>query len=349
MITSDNNTILQETIVHHVGNKASSEGMLLSAAPLDVSSEVNELLLRYFLSPFKGQEYYNLQRESDAATPSVVYGCMCAIFDNPDALTEQSAVLAKYLYEQATGAKVKGGDFFVAYLKNCLIDGETLDAVGLFKSENQEAFLKIFPRGERFDVSADNGININKLDRGCLVFNTERENGFLTAIAGCSRSISEEQYWTDSFLNAIQRKDDFFRTQQAISLCKNFVTQRLPETFEVTKADQADMLNKSVTFFKENDSFDVDEFAQEVITDPEAIKSFKSYKHEFDRDSDDKLPERFDISEAAVKRQARALKSVIKLDKNFHIYVHGQREYIVRGYDDKTGMHFYQLFFKEEE
>jgi hypothetical protein len=348
MITGDN-TILQEAIVHRVGSKASGEGMLLSAAPLSVSSETGDLLLRYFLSPFKGQEYYNLPREGDAAAPSVAYGCICAIFDNPDTLTEQSAALAKHLYEQGSGAKVKGGDFFVAYLKGCMLDGEALDAVGLFKSENQEAFLKVFPRGESFDVSADSGISISKMDRGCLVFNAERENGFLVAIAGSSRSAGEEQYWTDCFLNAVQRKDDFFRTQQAISLCKNFVTQRLPETFEVTKADQADMLNKSVNFFKGNDSFDADEFAREVIADPKAIESFKSYRHELDRDSDDKLPERFDISEAAVKRQARALKSVIKLDKNFHIYVHGKREYISRGYDEETGLYFYQLFFKEEE
>ncbi|MDR0688232.1 MAG: nucleoid-associated protein, partial [Prevotellaceae bacterium] len=329
MITS-NDAILQEVVVHRVGSKAGSEGMLLSAAPLSVSSEVGELLLRYFLSPFKEQGYYCLRREGGAAAPSVAYGCVCAIFDNPDALMEQSVALAKHLYEQGDSAGAKGGDLFVVYLKNCMMDGETVDAVGLFKSENQETFLKIFPRGERFDVSAHSGININKLDRGCLIFNADRENGFLAAIAGSSRSISDEQRWTDCFLGVAQRKDDFFRTQQAISLCKSFVTQRLPEAFEVTKADQADMLNKSAKFFKENDSFDIDEFAQEVIAEPEAIKSFKSYKRELDRDSDsdDKIPERFGISEAAVKRQARVLKSVIKLDKNFHIYVHGRREYI---------------------
>jgi hypothetical protein len=348
MITS-NNTILQQIVVHHVGSKAGNEGMLLSAAPLSVSSEVGELLLRYFLSPFKEQGYYNLQHDGGAAGANVVYGSVCAIFDNPDTLSEQSVVLAKHLYEQGDNAKTKGGDLFVVYLKDCMLDGEAMDAVGLFKSENQETFLKVFPHGEHFDISADSGININKLDRGCLIFNTDRESGFLAAIAGSSRSISEEQYWTDCFLRIVQRKDDFFRTQQAISLCKSFVTQRLPEAFEVTKADQADMLNKSVKFFKENDSFDIDEFAQEVIAEPEAIKSFKSYKREFDSDSDDKIPERFDISEAAVKKQARVLKSVIKLDKNFHIYVHGRREYITRGYDEKTGLYFYQLFFREEE
>ncbi|MDR0710822.1 MAG: nucleoid-associated protein [Prevotellaceae bacterium] len=348
MITN-NNTTLQEVAAHHVGSKAGGEGLLLSAAPVSVGSEASELLLRYFLSSFKTQEYYTLRSEGSASDPNAVYDCVCAIFDNPETLVEQSVALAKRLYEQGSDNKIKGGDFFVAYLKDCMVDGETLDAVGLFKSENQEAFLKLQLRDERFYIKADSGISINKPDRGCLIFNTEREEGFLVAITGNSRSISEEQYWTDCFLNAVQRKDDFFRTQQAISLCKSFVTQRLPEAFEVSKADQADMLNKSVKFFKENDSFSVDEFAQEVIADPEAIKSFKSYKREFDRDSDDKIPEQFDISEAAVKRQARTLKSVIKLDKNFHIYVHGKREYISRGYDEETGMHFYQLFFREEE
>jgi hypothetical protein len=347
MITS-NNTTLQAVVAHHVGSKAGDEGVRLSAAPMSVSDEVEALLLSYFLSSFKAQEYYTLRSESGDSESNAVFDSVCAIFDRPDTLVEQSAALAKRLYEQSADSKVKRGYLFVACLKDCMVDGETFDAVGLFKSENQESFLKLLPDDGGLSISADSGLNVSKPDRGCLIFNTERENGFLVAITGSSRSISEEQYWTDGFLNAAQRKDDFFRTQQAIALCKNFVTQRLPETFEVTKADQADMLNKSVKFFKENDSFSIDGFAQEVIADPEAIKSFKSFKHEFDRDGDGEFPEQFEISEAAVKSQARALKSVIKLDKNFHIYVHGRREYISRGYDEATGLHFYQLFFKEE-
>jgi len=38
----------------------------------------------------------------------------------------------------------------------------------------------------------------------------------------------------------------------------------------------------------------------------------------------------FDISKEALKRQTRFLKSVLKLDKNFHIYIHGNRELINR-------------------
>jgi hypothetical protein len=39
---------------------------------------------------------------------------------------------------------------------------------------------------------------------------------------------------------------------------------------------------------------------------------------------------------------------VIKLDKNFHVYIHGDRELVDKGYDDEKGMKFYKLFYSEE-
>ena len=61
------------------------------------------------------------------------------------------------------------------------------------------------------------------------------------------------------------------------------------------------------------------------------------------------LEDNFDISETAVKKQARIMKSVIKLDKNFHVYVHGKRDMITRGYDHERQMRYYQLYFNEED
>ena len=49
-----------------------------------------------------------------------------------------------------------------------------------------------------------------------------------------------------------------------------------------------------------------------------------------------------------MKHYTRVFRDVIKLDKNFHIYVHGDNQYIKKGYDEVTGTHYYQLFFKEE-
>lgn len=101
-------------------------------------------------------------------------------------------------------------------------------------------------------------------------------------------------------------------------------------------------------YFKEKDSFDIDEFANEVIANADGIESFKNYKKSYEEEFDTSIADSFDISDAAVKKQAKAFKSIIKLDKNFHIYIHGNKELIEKGYDDDRVMNFYKVYFKEE-
>ena len=58
------------------------------------------------------------------------------------------------------------------------------------------------------------------------------------------------------------------------------------------------------------------------------------------------LENSFDVNQTAVKKQGRAFKSVIKLDKNFHIYIHGNRNLVEQG-EDEHGK-YYKLYFQEE-
>ena len=108
-------------------------------------------------------------------------------------------------------------------------------------------------------------------------------------------------------------------------------------------------INKSKKFFKEADNFEMEDFTEKVIEDKDMIDSFNGYKKVYESENEMQISNEFDISRSAVKKQSRVMKSVIKLDKNFHIYVHGNREYIVKGFDEKTGMQYYQVFFKEEK
>ena len=78
------------------------------------------------------------------------------------------------------------------------------------------------------------------------------------------------------------RKDEYYNTHNVLSLCKNFVTKELPQQFDVQKADQADLLNRSVQFFKEKDSFDMEEFTNEVFAQSEVIDSFNKYKENYE-------------------------------------------------------------------
>lgn len=346
MIHFDNSTI-DNIVVHKVGNKSADEGIRLSNDVLRVSSEIEAILTTYFVSPFKMEDYFNFYHDTDLNL-NETYNYVSKIFDNPNALYAQSVNLAKHLYEQSSHPKIKGGEFYVVYFRDCIVEGEQVDAVGIFKSENKDTFLKIYPKGEGFEVESQQGININKLDKGCLVFNTEREAGFVVAVVDNTNKGGEALYWIDDFLHLLQRKDDYYQTANAMALCKDFVLQQLPQEYETTRAEQVELLNKSAKFFKDKENFDVEEFANEVIQHAEVIDSFKNFKSEFEREKGVEIANTFEISNPAVKKQNKVFKSVIKLDKNFHIYIHGNSENIRKGFDDELGMNFYQLFFKEE-
>jgi hypothetical protein len=145
------------------------------------------------------------------------------------------------------------------------------------------------------------------------------------------------------------RNDSFNKTNTTLGVYKNFITSKIDDEFDISKADKIDLLNRSMKYFKEKDSFDLDEFSEEVIENPKAIESFKKFSREYNEEFDAGIDQPFDISGAAVKKQSRVFKSVLKLDKNFHIYIHGNKELIEKGFDDDKSMNYYKVYFKEEQ
>ncbi len=346
MIVHEEATI-DKLVIHVTGNKSREEGIRFSKSPVVLSESIKELLARYFLSPFGKNEYFNLLHEADLNLNEVFHFCG-AIFDDSGSFYLNSVNLANHLYNSSVHPKVKTGEFYIAYLSNLIIDGEETDAIGLFKSESRETFLKVYPDDDNYRVDHEDGININKLDKGCLIFNTERESGFVVAAVDNQSKGNEAIYWMDSFLRLKQRNDDFFQTSQTLNLCKEFVTAKLPEVFETDRPAQAELLNKSMKFFREKDEFVMEEFMSEVFTQPEVIETFNEYRRDFEAERGIELSNDFDISGQAVKKLSKVYKSILKLDKNFHVYIHGNRDQIEKGYDEERGMHFYKLYYKEE-
>ena len=345
MIYSENSS-LTAIALHLVGNKSTEAGINLSKTNLYIKDDIRDLLVSYFLTPFTSKEYFQLYHDSGLEY-NVVFGAVAQMFDDPETLYEQSVNLAKYLYDQSTHPKIKGGEFYVVYFKDCIVDGDTVDAVGLFKSENKDTFLKVLHKEGNFNLESEQGINIKKLDKGCLVFNKDRDNGFVVAVVDNTNRGFEAQYWMDDFLHLRQRKDEYSNTHNVMAMAKSFVTQELPKSFEVTKADQIELLNKSLQFFKEKDTFDMDEFAQEVIEQPEVIESFQEYKRNYESENDISIDDSFAISSYAFKKQQRSYKRVINLDKKIQIIINGNRDHIEQGEDERGK--YYKVYYREEE
>ena len=132
-----------------------------------------------------------------------------------------------------------------------------------------------------------------------------------------------------------------------LSLYKNYVVKQLPEEYNINKVDQADLLNRTIQYFKDQQHFTQESFNDEVLHHKEYIDSFDKFQHQYKSENDITIENSFPISPAAVKKQNRSYKSIIKLDKNFHIYVHGDRSKIEHGEDDKG--RFYKLYFTAED
>jgi hypothetical protein len=337
--------------VHHIGNKLQDEHYSLSDDPITFKDDlIPKLLMQYFLTPFeKVNEVYHLMHTSGDLNLNEIYHFAHLAFEDNSRFQEITQQIAKQLYNVSNHPKIKAGELYVAYFNKVQIEGEQLDAIGIFKSETKETYLKVYPDkgGYQLDYE-ENAVNINKLDKGCLIFNTEKENGYKVVVIDQTNRSTDTVYWKDEFLQLKIRNDNFNQTNTTLSIYKNFVTQKLDDDFEMSKADKIDLLNRSMKYFKEKDTFDIDEFTGEVIGNPGAIESFKNYKQQYEEEFETPVPDTFEISSPAVKKQARVYKSVLKLDKNFHIYIHGDNKLIEKGFDDDKALNYYKVYFKEE-
>jgi len=344
------NAQLDLLTAHFVGNQTLDEELKLSTEKIENLDEgVLSLLLQYFTNPFKNTgEYFHLKHESDLAL-NEVYSFVSSIFSDNSTFLEQSQNLAKHLYEKSTHPKIKAGDLYIARFIECGAEEDVVDCVGIFKSESKEKYLKVFSQTGNYELQADEGINIHKLDKGCLIFNMEKEKGYLVVLVDNLNKQEGAQYWKDEFLKVKPREDSYYHTQGFMKLYSNFVHDKLKPEYELSKTDEIDIQNRTVNFFKEREKFDFQEFAKNVIQQPEIIDKFRGFKHEYQEDHELTFAEEFAISDKAVKKQSKFFKSVIKLDKNFHVYVHGNREYIERGVDETTGLNYYKLLFHEEK
>jgi len=339
------NTI-DRIILHYVGNKSNGDGISISDCVMEISRHTKDNIITLVNNSFVSDEYYEFYY-SPKLELNPVYIFIKSVFDDLNSFENQSQNCARHLYDQSTHPKIKGGEFYTVYFKDCIVDGDTVDAVGLFKSENKDTFLKVLREGGNFNLESEQGINIKKLDKGCLIFNKERENGYVVAVVDNTNKGIEAQYWIDDFLHIRQRKDEYANTQNIMAMAKNFVTKELPQKFDVTKADQIDLLNRSLEFFKEKDTFDIEDFANEVIGQPEVIESFNNFKRNYETENDIVIDDNFAISNNAFKKQQRSYKRVIRLDKKIQIIIDGNRDHVEQGEDEKGK--YYKVYYKNEE
>jgi len=339
-------TEISKLITHHIGNKLRDEEIILSSQLTNIDDETRYYLLKYFLLSFKQEEFFSFTHSIDLERNDI-YTIVKSIFKNQENFKKHSVSIAKLLYEQSNHPKIKEGELNIVLFDNVFLNEENTTAIGIFKSETSAPFIKMNNQAENFLIVHDFGFDLKGIDKGCIIFNEEESNGYKISIIDNSNKSGEAQYWTKDFLGVVPTKDEYHQTNQFLGITKQFVTKQLDEDFEVSKADKIDLLNRSVDYFKKHETFDKKEFEEEVFGDDNVIESFQKFDTSYRQENEIELTDSFEISGQAVKKQARAFKSVLKLDKNFHIYIHGNKELIEKGVEN-DGRKYYKIYYQDE-
>jgi hypothetical protein len=343
------NAAVESLAVHFIGNKNNNGDLKLSEKETNVPPDAEEIFINYFLSPFKSDEYYRFSHESELPL-NEIYSFCSSVFDNPRSFFKSSQSIAKHLYAQSLHPKIKEGELCIAYLSNCILDGtEGVDAIAIFKSESKENVLRTKYKDGSYTVSPVEGISINKLDKACLVFNINRGEGYKVCIHDRAAKTGEEaHYWKDSFLQVTLLSDEHNNTNHFLRLTKSFITKTLAEEQGISPTEQVELLDRSLRFFQNNEVIDTKRFQENVFEDPNTIEAFNAYGAAYIHANNIDISAEFPVSAQALKKQEKNYRSVIKLDRNFHIYVHGNPALIERG-TESDGRKYYKIYYEQEQ
>ncbi len=339
--------ILNKIVVHNIGKRPEDEGVKLSRTEMNITDNAVEAILKqYFLSNFKSDYFFGFSHENNLDM-NEVFTYSTQIFEDPDLFLDQSIHIANFLYDNSNHPKIKPGELYVCKFSNMLVHGEYVDGIGIFKSETKDTFIRVYQKNDNYEVDYDNGINIKKLDKGCLIFNSEKESGYLVSIIDTTNK-TDAAYWKDDFLQVMPRENEWYQTNQLLNLCKGFSDSILTEANNVDKQDQVAFLKRTEAFFNNNENYNNEVFKQDVIGNDIISEAFEEYKNNYEMERNLQPADQFEISKPALKSGKKYFRSIIKLDKNFHIYVHSNPDYIEKGLDNTKGLKFYKLYFHDE-
>ncbi len=342
---------IEELCLHYVGNKSREEDLFLSKSSHRLSQDLVSQLHSYFFKPFIGKEevYYQFHHEVDLEL-NEVYRYAKEVFQNHNSFCQNSKNIAKHLYNQSNHPHIKNGELYVSLLENCELDNRLVQAIGIFKSEMKDDFFQFHQREENLNIQSQKGVNIKKLDKACIIFNIDSQEGFKVFTLDTNRY--DTRYWTDYFLNLTPCQDKNFQTKSFLKLCEDFSKDVI--FAQDDKREQIKFLNKSLDFFAKKDEFKQEDFLETVVNTPEQKQEFTDYKRRFIENYkiDDFVD--FEIANNVVTGMQRKFKNIIDLDTNVQIRMKFKDErsvekYIEKGWDEEREMYYYLIYFNEEK
>ncbi|MGL5042794.1 MAG: nucleoid-associated protein [Culicoidibacterales bacterium] len=334
---------VEKLVVHHVGAVAQEEGYFLSKNVIsDISEIFNEQLQEIFLAVFSKNDIYHFTHENELKFNQLhVYAHN--IFADAANFLEYSEGIVRNLYAVSGHPNIKSGDLWVIHLSNCVFDGSTTDAVGIFKVEDKDFFIKNDFVVDEFSVSSDSGITRKNVEKGCLIFDAQFALGHrVLTIDRLNRQ--DSLYWKESFLNIRKLEDEKFMAENFAKMFSKYVANA-DEGF----LDKAVVVKATTQYLEEAKELNVASFIHDNFDNPEQEVIFKQVFEKYEQANGITFPDTISLEDEVRQKLTTKMRKIVKLSPEISIVIKDLEQldesYIEKGFDEVKGKKFIKVYY----
>ncbi len=343
-----NSAVAAGIVLAKVGNPQRDEPLQTSREVFKAKEEDREALTALFLKPFKNLLAHRFHHHS-SLDQHEINNCAKAIFASPNGLLEKGCDIAKRLYSKSNHPNIKAGDLCIALIDDIEVNNEMVQGLCILKSESVVPFLSISAEDGDLRLSHEQGINPEKIDKGCLILDFWPKKGYY--VLTFDRSGAESRFWVREFLGLQAVPDSAFLTNTYADMAVSFVEQAQPADEEAPPWDVCSAAQDAITFFDEREHFDLQEFEEKVLKTPDAVAKFAEHRTRVEEEQGQPLESSFEISPKDLKKAKKRIGAVLKLDTGVEIHVKSSfasANVIERGFDDGKGMKFIKVYYNQD-
>ncbi|MEP4076577.1 nucleoid-associated protein [Haloferula sp.] len=340
-------------VLAKVGNPSRDEALQTSKQVLQVEEEDQGMLSSIFLRPFKslGMQGHRFHHHTSLEKHEL-NECAAEVLGDPAALLERGCEIAKRLYSKSSHPNIKSGDLCISLIDGIEIEGEKRKAICILKSESVTPFLSISAKDGDLQLSTEQGINPEKIDKGCLILDHFEGKGYY--VLTFDRAGSESRFWVRDFLSVVPIADPTLMTKKVAEMAMTAVSSDGAEADDDSPPWEVNAPAKeALSYFDGKKKFSLQEFEEQALRTPEAKAKFAAERKRVEEEEGVKVADAFDISKRDVAKAKKGMKSMMKLDTGVEIklkpkVVDKPDTVLEKGYDSEKGMKFIKVFYNKD-
>ncbi|BCX49175.1 nucleoid-associated protein NdpA [Haloferula helveola] len=339
-------------VLAKVGNPARDEPLQTSKQLFEVSEDDQTLLTPIFLRSFRslGMQGQRFSHHS-SLEKNELNQATAAIFSDPSTLLEKGCEIAKRLYSKSNHPNIKSGDLCISLLDGISCDGETKRAICILKSESVTPFLSISTRDGDLELHTEQGINPEKIDKGCLIIDHFGGKGFY--VLTFDRAGAESRFWVRDFLGVVPIADAALVSKKVAEMAVAAVSSGGGSDDDTPPWESKQAAKDALSYFDGKKTFSLAEFEEQALRTPEAKARFAEERRRMEEDEGVKIEDGFSISKKDVTKAKKLMSSIMKLDTGVEVRLKpksfDQAEPVVeKGFDEERGMKYLKIFYRRD-